>query len=182
MAFRPDESPTTLIVIPLLVYFIIGMVYSFVQADFVNGFYIGCVHSCSHALQLNNGLGANIFGTQTWSFLQTGDFIGFFTSLGLKFLTSASFVSTILNLIGATIAMIFALGVSGTAATLGYTISDATVKMAQAFAVGLFIWTAVTLVFGAWTGVLGFGMGIVINFALEGIYVYGLYWRGSSEF
>lgn len=158
----------------------VGILYQFFQSDFIGGSYQGCINSC--ALALSSGLGANLFGTTTWSFLQNGDLIGFLLSLGLTFISSGSFLTAVLSAIGATIALVFALGIGISTVVAGYTISPVTVKLAQSFAVGLFIWSGVVLIFGAWTDFLGFGVGVLINFILEGMYVYGLYWRGSSEF
>jgi len=155
--------------------------YNFIQADFVDGTYLGCNHSCANAIDPVNGLGLGLFGGSTWTFLDNGDIIGFFLSMGLEVITSSNFFAGILSIIGGAFLLAFSFGANVQIATVGYSIDDSTAKLCRSLSIGLFLWAIITLGFGAWTNAVGFGMGVILNFIIGGIYFYGLYWRGDSN-
>ena len=166
----------------LTVYFLVGLTYNFIQSDFSEGIYLGCNHSCANAIDPVNGLGTGIFGGNTWAFLQNGDIIGFFLSFGLKIITSANIFTAILSFIGAALLLVFSFGINiSIPLGAGYSIDDSTAKLCRSLSIGLFLWGILSIAFGAWTDALGFGMGIIINFLLGGLYFYGIYWRGDSQ-
>lgn len=158
------------------------MTYNSIQPDFAGGTYLGCHDSCENALDPKVGIGSGIFGGNNWAFLKNGDLLGFFSSFGLQVSGSSSIFTGILSFILGALLIIFSFGININTPVAGYSIDDSTAKLCRSLAIGLFLWGILSIGFGAWTNALGFGMGIIINFVLGGLYFYGIYWRGDSSF
>lgn len=192
------ERPTTLIIIPILVVFLVGIGYDFIASDFVFGAYQGCFSTC---LAPGPNFFATIFsGTLFGPLFKTcasgvvpnitvapcPDLEAFFTDFGFVFLGqlfTASFLTSLFAAIAGLIALMIAVGARITLPLGGGLSFDPnTVKLAQSLGVGLIIFSFITGAFGIWLNTLGLGLGTFLGIILTAIEAYGLYWRGSVDF
>lgn len=173
------DSPNSLIFLVLGTYAIVGITFNFIIADFDSSFnYLGCIASCNNAINPNGTLA--IFGNSPWTFLFNGDLLGFINSWGIQFQHQGNIWDTVISFVASAILLILSLGIGVGALTASITVSDETAQLIRSFGFGLLLWGFFASVFGAWTSVIGWGLGIIVNLLLQGIYMWALYWRGQS--
>jgi hypothetical protein len=164
--------PYVFIVFPLVVFFVVGLVYNNMVA-----WETTCVGimTCDVPLQ--------ILSTNTPLFsLLTGDFTGFFTYLTAPTLTGlGSLVSFILG----AILLIFSFVSIASAQVLStggsFGISDQGAKMVQGIGVGLLVWGTALQFEGAWISSLPLGLGTLLFSIFTIIFVIGV-WTQTQVF
>lgn len=179
-------SHKDLIYVPLLLLITMGLFYNFTYADmcqvsgkdvcanpvaWVNGnptSYNGCVVDCAVTP-------INFLTSSPFSFLATGDIIGFVTA----FFSSPQSVISVLSLFAGVVLLLMGLGIGFSAQALASGASiqfnEQGTRLAQSFGIGLILWGAISTAFGGWFNAFGFGLGLILNVLLLMLYTVGLY-------